>query len=177
MSNADLITLPSPLRACEKIYSLHAPEVECIGKGNAHKPYESGVKVSIAPTLNYCAGGQSSRTQKRCPAIPMMGTRWRLSCPTCKSRSAAPSIASSPTRGRRRIGGTIQPMRVARSCRCGHRQGRRPPLPTTQARCRVSRYASSPALEVTTEPQNLIVNRRSNRALKHRHLIHPPGSS
>lgn len=23
-----------------KIYSLHAPEVECIGKGKAHKPYE-----------------------------------------------------------------------------------------------------------------------------------------
>ena len=31
-----------------KIYSLHAPEVECIGKGKAHKPYEFGVKVSIA---------------------------------------------------------------------------------------------------------------------------------
>jgi IS5 family transposase len=32
----------------KKIYSLHAPEVECIGKGKAHKPYEFGVKVSIA---------------------------------------------------------------------------------------------------------------------------------
>ena len=28
-----------------KIYSLHAPEVECIGKGKAHRPYEFGVKV------------------------------------------------------------------------------------------------------------------------------------
>ena len=27
-----------------KIYSLHAPEVECIGKGKAHRPYEFGVK-------------------------------------------------------------------------------------------------------------------------------------
>jgi transposase, IS5 family len=27
-----------------KVYSLHAPEVECIGKGKAHKPYEFGVK-------------------------------------------------------------------------------------------------------------------------------------
>src|SRR6516164_2079578 len=26
-----------------KIYSLHAPEVECIGKGKAHRPYEFGV--------------------------------------------------------------------------------------------------------------------------------------
>jgi IS5 family transposase len=26
-----------------KVYSLHAPEVECIAKGKAHKPYEFGV--------------------------------------------------------------------------------------------------------------------------------------
>src|SRR5215468_10919449 len=31
-----------------KVYSLHAPEVECIGKGKAHQPYEFGVKVSVA---------------------------------------------------------------------------------------------------------------------------------
>jgi transposase, IS5 family len=35
-----------------KVYSLHAPEVECIAKGKAHKPYEFGVKVSVATTLN-----------------------------------------------------------------------------------------------------------------------------
>jgi IS5 family transposase len=29
---------------------LHAPEVECIGKGKARKPYEFGVKVSLAVT-------------------------------------------------------------------------------------------------------------------------------
>src|SRR5499426_1676517 len=28
-----------------KVYSLHAPEVECIGKGKPHKPYEFGVKL------------------------------------------------------------------------------------------------------------------------------------
>ena len=26
-----------------KVYSLHAPEVECIGKGKAHRPYEFGL--------------------------------------------------------------------------------------------------------------------------------------
>lgn len=31
-----------------KRYALHAPEVECIGKGKARKPYEFGVKASIA---------------------------------------------------------------------------------------------------------------------------------
>jgi transposase, IS5 family len=34
-----------------KIYNLHAPEVEYIGKGKAHRPYEFGVKVSVAATL------------------------------------------------------------------------------------------------------------------------------
>ncbi|MBQ0957706.1 IS5 family transposase [Ideonella sp. 4Y11] len=33
-----------------KLYALHAPEVECIGKGNARQPYEFGVKVSVAVT-------------------------------------------------------------------------------------------------------------------------------
>ena len=33
-----------------KLYSLHAPEVVCIAKGKAHKPYEFGAKVGIAVT-------------------------------------------------------------------------------------------------------------------------------
>ena len=33
-----------------KLYALHAPEVECIGKGKARQPYEFGVKVSLAIT-------------------------------------------------------------------------------------------------------------------------------
>ena len=31
----------------KKLYALHAPEVECIGKGKARKPYEFGVKAAI----------------------------------------------------------------------------------------------------------------------------------
>ena len=34
------------------IYSLHAPEVECIGKGKLHKPYEFGNKVSVVVSGN-----------------------------------------------------------------------------------------------------------------------------
>jgi transposase, IS5 family len=34
----------------DKLYALHAPEVECIGKGKARKPFEFGVKVSMAIT-------------------------------------------------------------------------------------------------------------------------------
>jgi transposase, IS5 family len=33
-----------------KRYSVHAPEVECLAKGKAHKLYEFGVQVSVATT-------------------------------------------------------------------------------------------------------------------------------
>ena len=31
-----------------KVYSAHAPEVECINRGKVHKRYEIGVKVGVA---------------------------------------------------------------------------------------------------------------------------------
>ncbi len=57
----------------KKIYSLHAPEVECIGKGKAHKPYEFGVKVSIATTLGRSKGGQFALHAKALPGNPYDG--------------------------------------------------------------------------------------------------------
>ncbi len=44
-----------------KLYSLHAPEVECIAKGKVQKKYEFGSKVSIATTSksNFVIGIQS----------------------------------------------------------------------------------------------------------------------
>jgi IS5 family transposase len=56
-----------------KIYSLHAPEVECIGKGKAHKPYEFGVKVSVATTLSHAKGGQFVTHVKALPGSPYDG--------------------------------------------------------------------------------------------------------
>jgi IS5 family transposase len=56
-----------------KIYSLHAPEVECIGKGKAHRPYEFGVKVSIATTLYRSKGGQFIAHAKALPGNPYDG--------------------------------------------------------------------------------------------------------
>lgn len=41
-----------------KIYALHAPEVECIGKGKARAPYEFGCKVSIATPETSPKGAQ-----------------------------------------------------------------------------------------------------------------------
>ena len=42
----------------QKLYSLHAPEVECIGKGKARAPYEFGCKVSVATPVTKPKGGQ-----------------------------------------------------------------------------------------------------------------------
>ena len=41
-----------------KVYSLHAPEAECIGKGKARAPYEFGCKVSITTPATVPKGGQ-----------------------------------------------------------------------------------------------------------------------
>ncbi len=45
----------------KKLYAMHAPEVECIAKGKAHKRYEFGVKASIVTTnrSNLVVGAQS----------------------------------------------------------------------------------------------------------------------
>jgi transposase, IS5 family len=56
-----------------KVYSLHAPEVECIGKGKAHAPYEFGVKVSLATTLNRSKGGQFAIHAMALPGNPYDG--------------------------------------------------------------------------------------------------------
>jgi transposase, IS5 family len=56
-----------------KLYSFHAPEVECIGKGKARAPYEFGVKVSIV-TTNACApGGQFVLQAEALPGNPYDG--------------------------------------------------------------------------------------------------------
>jgi transposase, IS5 family len=56
-----------------KVYSLHAPEVECIGKGKAHLPHEFGVKVSLATTLHRSKGGQFAIHAMALPGNPYAG--------------------------------------------------------------------------------------------------------
>ena len=61
---ADLLALAVRVRFQDhrqrgpKVYALHAPEVECIGKGKAQAPYEFGCKVSIATPATKPKGGQ-----------------------------------------------------------------------------------------------------------------------
>jgi IS5 family transposase len=52
---AELLTMSKRLlsqdkKSKDKLYSLHAPEVYCISKGKAGKPYEFGCKVSLVVT-------------------------------------------------------------------------------------------------------------------------------
>lgn len=56
-----------------KLYSFHAPETECIGKGKASAPYEFGVKVSIVTTNARAPGGQFVLHAKALPGNPYDG--------------------------------------------------------------------------------------------------------
>ena len=60
-------------RGRDKLYSLHAPEVECIGKGKAHARFEFGVKVSIATTNAVAPGGQFVLGARTLPGNPYDG--------------------------------------------------------------------------------------------------------
>jgi transposase, IS5 family len=60
-------------RGRDKLYSLHAPEVECIGKGKAQARYEFGVKVSIATTNAVAPGGQFVLGARALPGNPYDG--------------------------------------------------------------------------------------------------------
>jgi IS5 family transposase len=55
---ATKVRLQDHRRRGPKVYALHAPEVECIGKGKARAPYEFGCKVSIATPVTSPRGGQ-----------------------------------------------------------------------------------------------------------------------
>jgi transposase, IS5 family len=52
-----------------KVYSVHAPEVECLAKGKPQRPYEFGCKVSVATT----ARGHWVVGAKACPGNPYDG--------------------------------------------------------------------------------------------------------
>ena len=69
----------SPSGSLPRVYWLHAPGVECIGKslpsgydprGRAHRPYEFGVKAAPATTLHRSQGGQFIAHAKAPPGCP-----------------------------------------------------------------------------------------------------------
>jgi len=72
-----------------KVYSLHAPEVECIGKGKAHKPYEFGVKVSVATPVRRSPGGQFVLHAKALPGNPYDGHTLETVIPAIEQTTGA----------------------------------------------------------------------------------------
>ena len=56
-----------------KLYALHAPEVECIGKGKARVRYEFGVKLGIAVTNTRAPGGRFVLGVRALPGNPYDG--------------------------------------------------------------------------------------------------------
>ncbi len=82
-----------------KIYSLHAPEVECIGKGKAHRPYE--LMAWTAPALTVILG--RGENQEHMPCLRPRLSRWvstweRTPFISSGSTVAAPSFCGTRNR-------------------------------------------------------------------------------
>jgi Transposase domain (DUF772) len=141
-----------------KVYSLHAPEVECIGKGKAHRPYEFGVKVSVATTLAPSKGGQfiapGDRDAGRREPRPHR-RRPRLPRPQRPARPQDEGLYLRPE-ARRHRGDQARPA-PALGGRAGHRprQGRAPhgpQLPERDARRRRQRRPRRRRLQLPQAP-------------------------
>ena len=88
---ADLLALAVRVRLQDhrqrgpKVYALHAPEVECIGKGKARAPYEFGCKSlplrkqgsRWSPRPASPKAASLCCTPRPCTATPLMATLWR----------------------------------------------------------------------------------------------------
>ena len=81
-----------------KLYSFHAPEVECIGKGKASAPYEFGVKASIVSTNARAPGGQFVLHAKALLETPTTAIPWQPSLRGPKSSQAVRWSAPMSTR-------------------------------------------------------------------------------
>ncbi|MEY9336111.1 hypothetical protein ABIF16_009417 [Bradyrhizobium elkanii] len=82
-----------------KVYALHAPEVECIGKGKARARYEFGCKVSIATPVTCPKGGQFVLHARALHGNPFDGHTLGPWSPTWRSSPAWRLAASMSTKG------------------------------------------------------------------------------
>src|SRR5215207_9268099 len=103
-------------RGGDKLYSLHAPEVECIGKGKAHARFEFGVKVSIATTNAVAPGGQFVLGARALPGNPYDG------------HTLADQIAQAELYRPRFLGHRVEPY-AARAALRGAGRGWKPLVP------------------------------------------------
>src|SRR5881392_1969110 len=73
LARADQIRSQQQRQRGWKLYSFHAPEVECIGKGKASAPYEFGVKASVVTANARAPGGQFVLHARALPGNPYDG--------------------------------------------------------------------------------------------------------
>jgi transposase, IS5 family len=81
-----------------KLYSFHAPEVECIGKGKASAPYEFGVTASIVSTNSRAPAASSCCMPRRSLETPTTAIPWQPSSRAPRSSRAVRSNAPMLTR-------------------------------------------------------------------------------
>jgi IS5 family transposase len=82
-----------------KLYSFHAPEVECIGKGKAAAPYEFGVKASIVTNNCRAPGGLFVLHASALPDNPYDGHTLRDSLTAPRHSRAVRSSGPMSTTG------------------------------------------------------------------------------
>jgi len=106
-----------------KVYALHAPEVECIGKGKARAPYEFGCKVSVATPVTQPKGGQFVLHAKALHGNPFDG---HTSAPWSPTWNASPESRSNASTSTRAIAATTirTSSRSGSRARCGERPRR-----------------------------------------------------
>ena len=112
LSRADQIRSQQQRQRGWKLYSFHAPEVECIGRGKASAPYEFGVKASSSPPMPGHRVANLFCTPGRCPAILMTATRW---APSSKPLRGSPAARSSVPMSTRDTAATMPQTRAASS--------------------------------------------------------------
>ena len=94
-----------------KLYSFHAPEVECIGKGKAAAPYEFGVKASIVTNNRRAPGGLFVLHARALPDNPYDGHTLR----DVIDRTETPAARSSGPMSTRDTAATTRKIPVASS--------------------------------------------------------------
>ena len=95
-----------------KLYSFHAPEVECISKARPAPPTSSASRPPSSPPTPAPRAVNSCCTPRRCRETPTMATR---SAPSSKPPKGSPDVRSSAPMSTRDIAATMRPIRAASS--------------------------------------------------------------
>jgi IS5 family transposase len=126
-------------RDSPKLYSVHAPEVECIAKGKAHKPYEFGCKVAVVTTAktnwvvgisavheNPYDGATLARALKQVEGVTQVRPEESFVDRGFKGAAHYPADVSVYVSGRKRLTRTLTALLRRRSASDGCEHVRRP---------------------------------------------------